>query len=157
MACSRSCRSIEPSARLNACATFFPSRATVLRDGRPIDLDASALVVDDVVLCSAGGRISADQVVDEAHALLVDTSTLTGESEPVRADVGDTLSAGTFVVEGEARATVTATGSRTRLAGIAALTQSGARPATPLARELDRVVRTIDVIAVCVGLLFFVL
>ena len=136
---------------------LLPRTVTVVRDGQPVDLDASELVVDDVVLCSAGDRVSADQRVDEAHALLVDTSTLTGESEPIPATAGDTLFAGTFLVEGEARATVTATGSHTRLAGIAALTQSGRRPPTPLARELDRVVRTIAVIALGVGMLFFVL
>ena len=136
---------------------LLPRRATVLRDGRPIEVDASELVVDDVVVCAAGDRISADLRVDVAHALLVDASMLTGESAPIKVDAGDDLSAGMFVAEGEARATVTATGARTRLAGIAAITQSGVRPQTPLARELDRVVRTIAVIAVVIGGLFFVL
>jgi magnesium-transporting ATPase (P-type) len=57
---------------------LLPRRAMVLRDGNPVDLDASQLVVDDVVLCAAGDRVSADLRIDEAHALLVDTSMLTG-------------------------------------------------------------------------------
>jgi cation transport ATPase len=79
----------------------------------------------------------------EAHALTVDTSTLTGESVPVAVGVDEPLLAGTFVVEGEARAIVTATGGQTRLAGIAHLTRSGQRPPSPLARELQRIVRVV--------------
>lgn len=136
---------------------LLPRRVTVLRDGNPVELDASELVVDDVVLCVAGDRISGDLRVDEAHALLVDTSTLTGESDAVRIEAGATLFAGTFVIEGEARATAVATGAATRLAGIASMTQTGGRRTTPLARELARVVRMIGFIAVGVGTLFFAL
>ncbi len=57
----------------------------------------------------------------------VDESMLTGESVTAHPEVGQVLRAGTFVVEGLGRGTVVATGGRTRLAEIAALTRS-ARP-----------------------------
>jgi len=63
--------------------------------------------------------------------------------------------AGTFVVEGEGAAMVASTGSGTRLAGIASLTRAGTHPRSPLAQELDRVVRTVAVIAIGVGGVFF--
>jgi magnesium-transporting ATPase (P-type) len=134
---------------------LLPRRATVLRDGRPVDVDARDLVIGDVVLLEAGDRISADLRALTTAGLTVDTSTLTGESAPSAAEPDDELFAGTFVVEGEARAAVTATGSGTRLAGIARLTSAGQRPRGPLANELDRVVRIIAVIALAVGLGFF--
>ena len=134
---------------------LLPRRATVVRDGRAVDIDASELVVDDVVVLAAGDRVSADLRVIEAQALHMDTSLLTGESVAVSVDAGGELFAGTFVVEGEGRAVVAATGSQTRLAAIAQLTQSGVRPKSPLAHELDRVVRTVAVIAVGVGIAFF--
>ncbi len=59
------------------------------------------------------------------------------------------------MVEGESIAVVEATGSRTRLAAIALLTQAGHRPRSPLAQELHRVVRTVAMIAVGVGVAFF--
>ena len=70
---------------------------------------------------------------------------------------GDDLRAGTFVVEGEGLATVTATGASTDFARIAVLTQDTVRPDTPLTRELHRLVRTIALIAVGVGGGFFLL
>jgi magnesium-transporting ATPase (P-type) len=72
-------------------------------------------------------------------------------------DHGDPIHAGTFVVEGQASAVVTAVGADTRLGSIAQLTRATRRPATPLAHELARVVRTIAVIALGVGVGFFVL
>ncbi|MCZ7528700.1 MAG: cation-transporting P-type ATPase [Acidimicrobiia bacterium] len=138
-----------------ALRDLLPRRATVVRDGVAIDVDAAGLVVDDVVLLRAGDRVSADLRALEAHSLSVDTSTLTGESVPVPVGAGEGLLAGTFVVEGEGVAVVTGVGSSTRLAGIARLTRAARRPPSPLARELRRVVRTISLIAVGVGTGFF--
>jgi P-type E1-E2 ATPase len=133
---------------------LLPRRATVLRDGIPVEINASDLVVDDIVLLQAGDRISADLRLFEAFALSVDTSMLTGESEPVSAGIGDAVMAGTFVVEGQGRGTVTATGKETRLASLVQLTQASHRPRTPLAEELDRVVRAISIAALVAELYF---
>ena len=134
---------------------LLPRRARVIRDHEPREVDAAELVVGDVVLLGAGDRVSTDARLLEAHQLRMDTSLLTGESEPRPVSTGDDVFAGTFVVEGEGRALVEAAGSRTRLAAIAQLTQAGRRPRTPLARELDRVVRTVALIALGVGAVFF--
>jgi magnesium-transporting ATPase (P-type) len=134
---------------------LLPRRATVIRDGSAVEIDAAGLVVGDLVRLSAGNRVSADLHVDEAHALEIDTSTLTGESLPSAVDTGAIVFAGTFVTEGEATSVVSATGPRTRLAGIAQLTRAGRRPTPPLAVALRRVVRTISVIAISAGAAFF--
>ena len=137
--------------------TLLPRRVAVRRDGTLVELDAAELVVDDNVLLGAGDRVPADVAVLEAAGLLVDTSTFTGESVPDTPTVGDTLAGGTFVAEGEAVVVVTATGDRTRLAGVAALTRGARRRPSPLALELHRVVRTVSLVAVGVGVAFFLL
>jgi magnesium-transporting ATPase (P-type) len=134
---------------------MLPARVTVRRDGRRVDVDAAEVVRGDVLVLSAGDRVPADADVVRAHALLVDTSLLTGESEPVGLDEGSAAHAGTFVIEGEGEAVVTATGAATGLAEIARMTTAGPKPMTPLTRALHRTVRLISTIAVGVGLLFF--
>ncbi len=134
---------------------MLPRRATVLRDGVPQQISADDLVMGDVVLLAEGDRVSADAALDSVAALAVDTSALTGESVPERPAVGDTVFAGCFVVEGEARATVTHTGAQTRLAAIAALTQAQRHAPTPLRVELARVSRVIAMVAIGVGMAFF--
>jgi magnesium-transporting ATPase (P-type) len=136
-------------------SALLPRRITVRRGGRPIEIDAADVVVDDVLVLTSGDRVPADAQIIHGDRLLIDTSTLTGESVPTALDVGAALYAGTFVVEGEGDAVVTATGSATRLADIARLTTLTPHPTSPLTLELDRVVRTIAVIAAGVGGSFF--
>ena len=135
---------------------MLPTRVQVLRDGRRRVIDAEDVVVDDLLLLESGDRVPADALLQSVNRLLVDTSMLTGESVPAAVPVGDVVHAGTFAVEGEARALVVATGADTRLAGIAALATSSQKPDTPLTRELNAVVRLIAAIAVGVGALFLV-
>jgi calcium-translocating P-type ATPase len=134
---------------------LLPRRAVVVRDAQRGEIDAGHLVIGDLVVLRSGDRISADMEAVGGEGLAVDTSMLTGESAAVSVDGGEELFAGCFVVGGEGTATVNATGSRTRLASIAELTQKGRRPPSPLERELNRVVRTIALIAIGVGLVFF--
>ncbi len=136
---------------------LLPSAVTVRRDGEARSVDASEVVVGDVLVLSGGDRIPADGTLIVADDLAVDESTLTGESEPVHRSAGAGVSAGTYVVSGHGEAVCTATASDTRLAGIAALTAGIRRPRSPLAAELHRVVRTIAVLAVVVGCGFFAL
>ncbi|HEX6247812.1 MAG TPA: cation-transporting P-type ATPase [Nocardioidaceae bacterium] len=132
---------------------MLPTTVTVFRDGRRRLVEAEEVVVDDLLLLESGDRVPADAEAFRANRLLVDTSLLTGESVAGTVEEGQTLFAGTFVVEGEARATVVATGAETRLAHIAALA-TARKPSTPLTRELHAVVRLIATIAVGVGVLF---
>ncbi|MEK7426227.1 MAG: cation-transporting P-type ATPase [Actinomycetota bacterium] len=134
---------------------LLPTRITVRRGGRQVLIDAAGVVDGDVLVLEAGDRIPADARVVLDNGLLVDTSLLTGESVPTVVTREGELFAGSFVVEGTAEAVVTATGARTRLADIARLTTSTAKPVTPLTRELARVVRTIAAIAIGVGVTFF--
>jgi calcium-translocating P-type ATPase len=136
---------------------MLPTQVSVWRDGRRQIIEADDVVVDDVILLESGDRVPADAVVTTANRLLVDSSMLTGESVAGAVEAGQTLYAGTFVVEGEARAAVVSTGEQTRLANIAKLSTSTAKPDTPLTRELNAVVRLIAAIAVGVGGLFLLI
>ena len=133
---------------------LIPRRVIVLRDGARTEIDASGLVTGDLVLLRAGDRISADMRLLQATALSIDASTLTGETLPITPQTSDVVFAGTFVVEGEGRGEVIATGRSTRLAGIAQMAEAAQRPRTPLARELDRVVRIISIASLAAGMVF---
>jgi calcium-translocating P-type ATPase len=133
---------------------LMPATAVVRRDGRRRTVPAAELVPGDLVMLEAGDRISADMTTARLEGLAVDESLLTGESVPRRPRGGDPLHAGTFVVEGAGEAVVAATGARTRLAAIAALTRRTHRPPSPLAVRLNRVVGIVAAVAVTVGVVF---
>jgi calcium-translocating P-type ATPase len=152
-----------------ALLRLLPATATVLRDGRLDEVDATTLVPGDVVVIEEGDRISADGRLVEHVSLRVDQSTLTGESrlvrkasEPVdpggsRLEMPNLVYAGTTVAAGRGKLVVTATGAHTELGGIADLTQSLEESPSPLQVELRRVSITVSVIAVMAGTAFFLL
>ncbi|MFI9489251.1 cation-translocating P-type ATPase [Promicromonospora sp. NPDC052451] len=134
---------------------LMPARATVVRDGRRRQIAAQDVVVGDLLVLEAGDGVCADGRLVEASGLGVDASMLTGESTATHPGPGDAVRSGTYVVEGEATAEVTETGTATELAGIVALTRQAQAPVSPLALRLRTVVRTIGGIAVGVGIGFF--
>jgi calcium-translocating P-type ATPase len=134
---------------------LVPADATVVRDGEARTVPASEVVPGDLVLVGAGERICADLRLTEAHGLSVDASMLTGESVAEHPQRGDGVACGTFVLEGEAAGQVTATGSHTRFAAIAGLTQRAHRGRSPLAKQLARVVHAVSGLATATGLALF--
>ncbi|WP_345527719.1 cation-transporting P-type ATPase [Nocardioides endophyticus] len=132
---------------------LLPAGARVVRNGAVCTVEVRDLVVGDLVLLGAGDRVGADMRVLTSENLTLDESLTTGESGAVAHRAGDTLMAGTFVLQGEARAEVAATGSHTTLADISALSATAQRPPSPLTVQLHRVVRVVAIIAAGTGVL----
>ena len=134
---------------------LLPSEVTARRDGRNLRLHSTELVPGDVVILSSGDRVPADLSLAVVSGCAIDESMLTGESEPVHKLPGEPAWGGTFLINGQAEAVVSATGPATRLAGIAALTGKVVPPPSPLSLELRRIVRTVSILALAVGSVFF--
>jgi Cu+-exporting ATPase len=62
--------------------TLRPKRATVLREGREVEIPADEVVVGDIVLVRPGEALPVDGVVTEGYSS-VDESMISGESLPV--------------------------------------------------------------------------
>ncbi len=133
---------------------LLPQQVTLRRDGEIIEVDAAGVVRGDLLILAAGDRVPADAELLASAGLRVDRSMLTGESVAAAVATGEPIHAGTFVVDGEGEAVVTATGSGTRLAAISRLTVATHKPESPLTGELRRVVHTIALVAVGVGVAF---
>ena len=136
---------------------LLPAMVSVRRDNRVIKVHTTELVPDDAVVLVAGDRVPADLRLAVAAGCSVDESMLTGESEALTKIPGDTVFGGTFLVNGQAEGVVAGTGGNTRLAEIAALTGKVEAPPSPLALELQRIVRITAAMALGIGVLFFVL
>lgn len=153
---------------VEALAAYLPATATVVRDGRPQQIPARELVPGDILLIGEGERICADARL-LTGSVEVDLSTLTGESLPAlrsaRFDdlagpvlqARDLLFSGTTCTGGEASALVFATGMRTELGRIAALSQRVGREPSPLERQVKQVAMLIAGVAVGCGVAFLAL
>jgi calcium-translocating P-type ATPase len=150
---------------VEALARYLPPHATVVRDGRRTVVEARLLVPGDLLVIEEGDRISADARL-VSGAVEIDMSTLSGESVPVSRSAGaatagtsafearDLVFSGSSCTGGEARAVVTATGMRTELGRIAALSQSAKREQSPLEKQVKRVAWLIAGLSVAVGIAF---
>ncbi|MGE5280958.1 MAG: cation-translocating P-type ATPase [Chloroflexota bacterium] len=149
-----------------ALRELLPPRARVRRGGRVVEIEATALVPGDLLLIEEGDRLSADARLIEGD-LEIDTSPLTGESQPVARSAERTAAAaspleaenlvfsGTLCTAGEAEAVVYATGMSTQLGRIAALSQRVRTEASPLQAQVNRVALLIAAVAIAAGVLFF--
>ena len=63
-------------------AKMVPLMAVVVRDSHIQSVEATSLVVGDIVQIKSGNSVPADIRIVEANGLRVDNSSLTGESEP---------------------------------------------------------------------------
>lgn len=151
-----------------ALKKMLPSYARVMRDSQEQQILAEDLVPGDIMLIEEGDKISADARVLMSSDLQVNQSTLTGESNPVRKthdpvlreglskyEVPNLIFAGTSVASGTGKAVVVSIGMETEFGKIANLTQTMKTDRSPLEKELDLLTKQISIIAISVGLLFF--
>ena len=107
-------------------------RATVLRNGQPVEIRLEKIVPGDIVLLNAGALVPADCRLLDAKDFFVNQSVLTGETFPVEkhatslteathefSEADNAVFMGTSVVSGIATALVCSTGERTALGDIA--------------------------------------
>jgi calcium-translocating P-type ATPase len=147
---------------------LLPHDTQVLRDGQLQAVDVAQLVPGDLVTLGEGDTVPADCRLVEAKAVRVNTATVTGESVATARDAGpsgaddllqarNVVLAGTSVVSGHATALVYATGMHTEFGRIAHLTQAAEEPLSPLQKEIARLSRAVAILAVALGLLFFLI
>lgn len=126
--------------------------ASVIRDGKEVEIPARELVPGDIILLQTGDRVPADSRIIESLNLQLEEAALTGESLPVEKHtqpiehedipIGDRKNmvyAGTAVTYGRGKAIVVATGMGTEFGKIATLLQTIETGKTPLQQNLDKV------------------
>ncbi len=148
-----------------ALRQFLPQHVEVLRNGRAEDILAEELVPGDLLLLKEGDRVPADARLVESKELTVNNAPLTGEAQPVSLTAEPVESrlvesrniafAGCLVLRGSGQALVFATGLRTEFGKLAHLSQAIRREASPLERQTAHMVRVLTIIAVGLGLSFF--
>ena len=153
-----------------ALKKLLPPMATVMRDGNEREIEASRLVPGDLIILREGDNISADARLISSAELRTNNSALTGESEPVRrnsypvleedvslSDLLNLVFTGTAVAIGSGRAVAYATGMDTEFGKIAAMTQAVETEESPIQLQMKRITKFVAIVAVCLGILFFLL
>ncbi len=143
---------------LEALRDLSSPRALVIRAGVRTRIAGREVVRGDLVVLGEGDRVPADAIMLACSNFSTDESLLTGESLPVRkvaaaSDAVDSIAiarpggddlpfvySGTLVVQGQGIAQVQAIGTQTEMGKIGHALQNVKPEATPLQREMNRLV-----------------
>ncbi|KRO47096.1 MAG: heavy metal translocating P-type ATPase [Ilumatobacteraceae bacterium] len=112
--------------------------ATVIRDAKELEIDASQVRVNDLMVIRPGEIIPADAIVVEGNSSL-DVSMLTGESVPTDVAPGSEIVGTTVNLTGRLLARATHVGSETTFAQITRLVRDAQSTKAPVQKLADRV------------------
>ncbi len=147
---------------LEALRSMTAPTAKCWRDGKLKTIEASNIVVGDIISVESGDRVPADCVILKASGVFSDEAVLTGESEPVSKSVGDKndydnslnkaniLYCGTAVTKGICTARVISTGKNTQMGKISEMLNDIEKQPTPLQKRLSELGKVVAVICIAV-------
>lgn len=142
------------SQAIQALMNLTPPKATVVRDGQPLEIPTSEVMLADIVLIRPGDKIPVDGMVIEGDSS-VDESMITGESLPVKKTVGSNVIGATINKTGSFKFHATKIGADTALAQIVKLVQIAQNSKAPSQRLADRAAQWLVAAAVIFGLATF--
>ncbi|MCD7814394.1 MAG: HAD-IC family P-type ATPase, partial [Lachnospiraceae bacterium] len=130
-------------------------KCKVVRDGKTEELPAEDLVLDDMVLFSAGNQIPADAVIEEGE-VLVNESLITGESDQVAKKKGDPLLSGSFIVSGECRARLDQIGADSYVSQLSRQAKvMNEAESSEMIRSLNKLVKIVGILIIPIGIILF--
>lgn len=135
-------------------------KATLIRDGKFIQVDIEEVEIGELVLVKPGESIPVDGVVVEGQSS-VDESMLTGESIPVDKNIGDKVFGASINKNGSLQVRVEATGKGTVISKIIKLVENAQGSKAPIAKIADKVssyfVPIVMLIALTSGVVWYIL
>lgn len=130
------------------------SKVKVLRDSKEYDVNLDEVVLDDIIILELGNQVITDAIIVDG-VVEVDESFITGESDTLIKKEGDMLLSGSFIVSGNAKARVEHIGYDNYTAKISSDTKYIKPISSEIMRSLNKIVKTISVIIVPLGILLF--
>lgn len=123
---------------LKSLMKLAPKTATVIRDGKEIQIDVDELVLGDIFVVRPGESIPVDGVVEEGESA-VNEASLTGESLPCEKVAGSRVFSGTLNQSGFLKCKATKVGKDTTLNQIIQMVSDAATTKAPIAKIADKV------------------
>ena len=125
------------SQAIRQLVTLGAKTASVLRDGREVEVPVAALAVGDVMVVRPGAKVPTDGEIIEGAGHL-DESIATGESVPVEKGPGDAVIGATINKEGLLKIRATRVGAGTFLSQVIRLVEQAQGSKVPIQEFADR-------------------
>ncbi|MFD3509460.1 cation-translocating P-type ATPase [Nocardia sp. NPDC058666] len=138
---------------LDELAIVSQAKPTVRRDGVAKQVAPGEVVLDDLIELGPGDQIVVDGEVEEAAALEIDESLLTGEADPIDKGVGAPVMSGSFVVSGSGAYRATKVGKDAYAAKLAEEASKFTLVHSELRSGIDKILKFITYLLIPAGLL----
>ncbi len=139
---------------LDKLSLLVAAKVIVIRNGQEIQINASELVLDDIMLLKSGNQISADGILQHG-TLEVNESLISGESDVIVKHPGDFLYSGSYVVSGNAYAQVERVGEESFANQISSGMKVSQPHVSALKGSINKILRIVSFIVIPIGVLMF--
>ena len=136
--------------------TLITNEAIVKRSSEIKTINSKELTIGDIVILEEGMKVPADLVLIESNNLIIDESSLTGESEGVNKKIDDEVHMDANILSGNAIGVVSNIGMATSIGKIAEIVQQDSSE-TPLQKKVDKLGKSLSAIAILVCIVVFIL
>ena len=138
---------------LKQLMTITPNNATILKDGQEVKVTLDEIKKGDIVICKPGEKIAVDGEVIQGTTH-INESFITGESVPVKREVGSRVIAGSINYEGTIQYRAEKIGKESTVSEIVKLVAQATSTKAPIAKIADKIsgyfVPTVLVIAIII-------
>ncbi len=145
---------IRAKRKLDKLSILSTPTTKVVRNGLRTEIPTEQIVIDDIVLLSAGQQVPADCIAIEGMAEL-NESLLTGESVPIKKEDGDLLYAGSFIASGHIAARVDKIGEDTYISKLTSRAKTYKRPKSEIMNSISLFIKVIACLIIPVAILMF--
>lgn len=129
-------------------------KASVIRGGGKHSIPVNEVVLDDILVLSAGNQICSDSIVLRGECE-VNESLITGESDPILKKQGDELLSGSFIVSGTCHAQTKHVGAENYASKITGGAGYVKKRNSEIMNSIDRIIKAIGFGIVPIGIIMF--
>ncbi len=126
-----------------------------VRNGEVVSIPAEDIVLDDIIILNSGIQIPCDCEIVEGFCY-ANESLLTGESDQIEKNIGDSLFSGSFVSSGEVYAKVTGVGKDNYASKIQQEASGSKKINSEIMRTLNMIIKYVSFAIIPVGIALFV-
>ena len=145
---------IRAKRKLDKLSILSAPMAKVIRNGRKMEISTQEIVLDDVLVLTAGQQIPADCIALEGMAE-VNESLLTGESVPIKKEPDALLYAGSFVASGQIIVRVDKIGEDTYISKLTSRAKTYKRPNSEIMNSISLFIKMIGLLIIPIAILMF--
>lgn len=143
------------SEALKALIGLSAKKATVLKDGKEVEVGIEQVIVGDTVVVRPGEKIPVDGIISEGRSAF-DESMISGESMPVIKGPGNEVIGATINREGLIKFEATKVGKNTTLSQIINLVQNAQASKAPIQKLTDEISKYFVPIIIGIAIITFI-